>query len=68
MAWRCFAHSLCRCLYNAGILRVRSDSRALRMYSLMTSSGRCEERANVLVSSGNFANAVAMSQATPMRT
>ena len=32
------------------------------------SAGRRDDETNVLVSSGNFASAVARSQATPMRT
>ncbi len=54
--------------YNASTVRVRNDSRALRMYSFTTSVGRFDERTNALVASGNFASAVANSHATPIRT
>ena len=47
---------------------MRNDSRALRMYSFIISRGRCDECMNRRVLSGNFANAVAKSQAMPMRT
>ena len=54
--------------YNASTVRVRNDSRALRTYSLIISCGRVDEFANSRVSSGNFANAVASSQAMPILT